>query len=72
MAISGVMAAAKQEAFPTVQRGAERAVARLRISFWPVVQTAVAATLAWYIATLVLGHEQPFVSRDLSVVSSGP
>jgi uncharacterized membrane protein YccC len=71
MAISGVMAVAKREGFSAFQRGAERAFARLRIAFWPVVQTAVAATLAWYIATLVLGHDRPFVAAIAAVISIG-
>src|SRR3712207_9267451 len=49
----------------------ERAFGRLRIGFWPVVQTAVAATLAWSVATLVLGHERPFVAAIAAVVSIG-
>jgi hypothetical protein len=69
--MAGVMAAAKQEAFPTVQRGAERAVARLRVAFWPVVQTAVAATLAWSVAAFVLGHDRPFVAAIAAVISIG-
>jgi uncharacterized membrane protein YgaE (UPF0421/DUF939 family) len=71
MAISGVMAVAKREGFSAFQRGAEQAFARLRVAFWPVVQTAVAATLAWYIATLVLGHERPFVAAIAAVISIG-
>jgi uncharacterized membrane protein YccC len=71
MAISGVMTVAKREGFSAFQRGAERAFARLRIAFWPVVQTAVAATLAWYIATLVLGHDRPFVAAIAAVISIG-
>jgi uncharacterized membrane protein YgaE (UPF0421/DUF939 family) len=71
MAISDVMAVAKREGFSAFQRGAEQAFARLRVAFWPVVQTAVAATLAWYIATLVLGHERPFVAAIAAVISIG-
>ena len=71
MAVSGVMAVAKREGFSAFQRGAERAFARLRVAFWPVVQTAVAATLAWYVATLVLGHERPFVAAIAAVISIG-
>src|SRR5215217_4263045 len=71
MAISGVMAVAKREGFSAFQRGAQGAFARLRVAFWPVVQTAVAATLAWYIATLVLGHERPFVAAIAAVISIG-
>src|SRR2546423_4379208 len=29
---------------------------------WPILQTAVAASAAWYLAALILGHEQPFVA----------
>jgi uncharacterized membrane protein YgaE (UPF0421/DUF939 family) len=71
MATSGVMAVAKREGFSAFQRGAQGAFARLRVAFWPVVQTAVAATLAWYIATLVLGHERPFVAAIAAVISIG-
>jgi hypothetical protein len=35
------------------------------------VQTAVAATLAWSAAALVLGHEQPFVAAIAAVISVG-
>jgi uncharacterized membrane protein YgaE (UPF0421/DUF939 family) len=38
---------------------------------WPVVQTAVAATLAWSAAALILGHEQPFVASIAAVISIG-
>jgi uncharacterized membrane protein YgaE (UPF0421/DUF939 family) len=71
MAISGALAVARQIGFSGFQRGAERAFARLRVAFWPVVQTAVAATLAWYVATLLLGHERPFVAAIAAVISIG-
>ena len=71
MAISGVMAVAKQEGFSAFQRGAEWAFARLRVAFWPVVQTAVAATLAWSVAAFVLGHDRPFVAAIAAVISIG-
>src|ERR671926_1104570 len=71
MAVSGALAVARREGFSGFQRGAERAFVRLRVAFWPVVQTAVAATLAWYVATLVLGHERPFVAAIAAVISIG-
>lgn len=40
-------------------------------SLWPVLQTAVAASAAWYLATLILGHEQPFVAPIAAVISLG-
>src|SRR5215203_5903041 len=69
--MAGVMAAAKREGFSTFQRATKWAFARLRISFWPVVQTAVAATLAWSAAALVLGHDRPFVAAIAAVISIG-
>ncbi len=44
---------------------------RVRAGMWPVVQTAVAATLAWSAAVLVLGHERPFVAAIAAVISVG-
>jgi uncharacterized membrane protein YgaE (UPF0421/DUF939 family) len=71
MAISGALALAKREVLSGFQRGVERAFVRLRVAFWPVVQTAVAATLAWSVAALVLGHERPFVAAIAAVISIG-
>src|SRR5215218_386308 len=71
MTISGAVAVAKQEGFSAFQRGVERAFARLRDAFWPVVQTAVAATLAWSVAAFVLGHDRPFVAAIAAVISIG-
>jgi Fusaric acid resistance protein-like len=71
MAISGALAVAKQEGFSGIRREAEQAFGRLRAGIWPVVQTAVAAALAWSVAALVLGHEQPFVAAIAAVISVG-
>ena len=71
MTISGAVAVAKQEGFSAFQRGVERAFARLRDAFWPVVQTALAATLAWSVAAFVLGHDRPFVAAIAAVISIG-
>jgi Fusaric acid resistance protein-like len=71
MAISGALAVAKQEGFSGIRREAEQAFGRLRAGVWPVVQTAVAAALAWSVAALVLGHEQPFVAAIAAVISVG-
>jgi uncharacterized membrane protein YgaE (UPF0421/DUF939 family) len=35
------------------------------------LQTAVAASAAWYLAALILGHEQPFVAPIATVISLG-
>src|SRR5918912_2148366 len=71
MAISGVVAVAREEGCSAARRETERALGRLRAGIWPVVQTAVAATLAWSAATLVLGHERPFVAAIAAVISIG-
>src|SRR5919107_5219765 len=44
---------------------------RVRSSWWPILQTAVAASAAWYLAALLLGHEQPFVAPIATVISLG-
>jgi uncharacterized membrane protein YgaE (UPF0421/DUF939 family) len=38
---------------------------------WPILQTAVAASLAWFLATAALGHDQPFFAAIAAVVSTG-
>jgi uncharacterized membrane protein YgaE (UPF0421/DUF939 family) len=71
MAISGALAGVKQGGFSVVRRETERAFGRLRAGIWPVAQAAVAATLAWSAASLVLGHERPFVAAIAAVISVG-
>src|ERR687893_2050418 len=69
--ISGALAVARQEGFSAARGEMERAFGRLRVGMWPVVQTAVAATLAWSAAALILGHEQPSVAAIAAVISIG-
>ncbi|HKN94996.1 MAG TPA: FUSC family protein [Thermoleophilaceae bacterium] len=45
--------------------------ARLRMSWWPVVQAAVAAGLAWYVTHDLLGHAQPFFAPIAAAISLG-
>ena len=71
MAISGALAGVKRVGSLAVRREVGRALGRLRAGMWPVVQTAVAATLAWSVAALVLGHERPFVAAIAAVISIG-
>src|SRR5215204_4041544 len=71
MAISGVLAVARRGGVSVIRRGMDGALGRLRAGMWPVVQTAVAATLAWSAAALVLGHERPFVASIAAVISIG-
>jgi uncharacterized membrane protein YccC len=69
--ISGALAVARQEGFSAARGEMERAFGRLRVGMWPVVQTAVAATLAWSAAALMLGNERPFVAAIAAVISIG-
>jgi hypothetical protein len=71
MAISGALAVAKRRGFSVARREAERSLGRFRAGVWPIVQTALAATLAWSAAALILGHEQPFVAAIAAVISIG-
>ena len=71
MAISGALVVARQVGCSAVRRGTEGALGRLRAGIWPVMQTAVAAALAWSAAALVLGHERPFVAAIAAVISVG-
>jgi len=49
----------------------EEAFGRLGAGVWPIVQTAVAASLAWFLASAVLGHGQPFFAAIAAVISTG-
>lgn len=46
-------------------------MAMLRYEGWPVVQTAVAAGLAWALAVAVLGEERPFTAAVAAVIALG-
>jgi uncharacterized membrane protein YgaE (UPF0421/DUF939 family) len=54
-----------------LRRRFEGALRRLWGGGWPILQTAVAAGLAWYLATVVLGHESPFFASIAAVISLG-
>jgi uncharacterized membrane protein YgaE (UPF0421/DUF939 family) len=45
--------------------------ARLRLSALPILQCAVGAALAWFIAHKIVGHTQPFFAPTAAVVSIG-
>jgi uncharacterized membrane protein YccC len=38
---------------------------------WPILQTAVAASLAWFLASTALGHDQPYFAAIAAVISTG-
>ncbi|MCK0090384.1 FUSC family protein [Rhodococcus sp. F64268] len=44
---------------------------RLRSSALPIVQCALAAGIAWWVATTLIGHPQPFFAPIAAVVSLG-
>lgn len=50
---------------------AGRGFGRLRTRGWPVLQTALAAGLAWLFARYVLGHPQPFFAPVAAIISLG-
>jgi uncharacterized membrane protein YgaE (UPF0421/DUF939 family) len=47
------------------------ALVRLRVRSWPILQTAVAAVVAWYLATLVVSEERPVFAAIAAVVAVG-
>jgi uncharacterized membrane protein YccC len=71
MAISGALSVVRRGGVSAIRRAMDGALGRLRAGMWPVVQTAVAATLAWSAAALILGHERPFVASIAAVISIG-
>jgi uncharacterized membrane protein YgaE (UPF0421/DUF939 family) len=52
-----------------VARTGRRARRRVLDSFWAVLQAAVAAAIAWFIAHRVLGHTQPFFAPIAAAIS---
>ena len=52
-----------------VRRGFTAGIDRLRVAGWSVIQTAVAATVAYYLAIVLLGHESPFFAPIAAVIS---
>jgi uncharacterized membrane protein YgaE (UPF0421/DUF939 family) len=54
-----------------VRRWSREATYRLGAGFWPILQTAVAASLAWFLASVVLGHGQPYFAAIAAVISTG-
>src|SRR5919107_4428322 len=57
--------------FSRLRRGFRAGVERLRVNGWPVVQTAVAASVAYFLAVIVIGHEQPFFAPVAAVICLG-
>jgi hypothetical protein len=57
--------------FIEVRRRFLAGAGRLRASGWSVVQNAVAASLAYFVAIVILGHERPFFAAIAAVISLG-
>jgi uncharacterized membrane protein YgaE (UPF0421/DUF939 family) len=57
--------------FFRLRRGFQAGIERLRINGWPLVQTAVAASLAYFLAVILFGHERPFFAPVAAVVCLG-
>src|SRR4029453_11379173 len=57
--------------FFRLRRGFRAGVERLRVNGWPVVQTAVAASVAYFLAVIVIGHGQPFFAPIAAVICLG-
>jgi uncharacterized membrane protein YccC len=57
--------------FTRVRRGFQAGIERLWISGWPVVQTAVAASVAYFLAVVLFGHEQPFFAPVAAIICLG-
>lgn len=51
--------------------GLRTSAQRLRVSALPILQCAIAAGAAWWVATVVIGHPTPFFAPIAAVVSLG-
>ena len=51
-----------------VRAGFDNGVTRLRVSVWAIAQSAAAASLAFFVARVLLGHERPFFAPIAAVI----
>ncbi|MEA2450390.1 MAG: hypothetical protein QOG63_2322 [Thermoleophilaceae bacterium] len=58
-----------EAAWTQSRRSAQSRFGQVRRSLWPVVQTAIAATVAWLIATRALGHAAPFFAPVAAIMA---
>jgi uncharacterized membrane protein YgaE (UPF0421/DUF939 family) len=56
---------------PRLRHRLRAGFARLRNEGWPILQTGVAASTAWYLATLVLENLRPFFAPVAAIASLG-
>ena len=57
--------------YARVRQRLRSGIHRLRSVWWQILQTAVAATVAWFLALLILGHERPAFAPIAAVISLG-
>jgi uncharacterized membrane protein YccC len=57
--------------FVGLRRGFQAGIERLRTNGWPLIQTAVAASLAYFLAVILFGHERPFFAPVAAVICLG-
>ena len=57
--------------FARVRAGFDNGSTRLRVSVWSIAQSAAAASLAYFLARMLLGHEKPFFAPIAAVISLG-
>jgi uncharacterized membrane protein YgaE (UPF0421/DUF939 family) len=61
----------QRSSYQSVGRRVASGVGRLRTNGWPILQTAAAASIAYLLASFVLGNEQPFFAPIAAVVTLG-
>ena len=57
--------------FYRIRRHVTAGVGRLRTNVWLVIQMSVAASVAYFLASVVLGNEQPFLAPIAALISLG-
>lgn len=71
MTFSGVLENVRGVGIARLRRRLDEGLERLRGGAWPVIQTALSVGLAWYLASLVLGHERPVIAAIAAVICVG-
>ena len=54
--------------FSRVREGLSAGYGRLKTNVWPVLQASVAASLAFFLAEVIVGHAQPFFAPIAAVI----
>ena len=56
---------------PHTRVAPRKALTRLRVRLWPILQTAGAAVIAWYLARLLTGEDRPVFASIAAVICLG-